>query len=690
MSISGITKFASNPTVQRIVSDLGNESKLLPVAILEASVLTGRSYQAQKRGGYYEFKETLLEGTLAAIIWMGGVKILNKVGDAFFKNVMKIDTAMDWKQVANYAKGRLNSEQFIKRAYSAKFAKLLLSVGLSIYAVGTILPKYKQKLTRESIERQKKEKEKLDAQQAAKKPAVNPDGTPIIPQNIKVSDLPKPANAGGHGHGVSFTGSKLKSKDPSFTGAFDIISKVGYALENQAIPQLAVVDTGITGGRVINSRNKDEAIEYVFRDASSAMFYYFCIPFLNKRFASMFDKKLGVNTMLDPKALNPVTDAIKSRIGEIAKANNGVIGIEEIQKALLGSNNETISQALKSALEANKGALTPQQIQVLVKDADSVLAKAAEEAVKASSGPFLKGLASDPALVKGIISRAATVAKVQADTVTAGNIRAISNLLDDVVKAAPSAAPEVQKASKVMSRLADIIHGRVQSGGTIPERTITTIEKMIGKINPASVDEGIMKKLTEAVSAIKQSGAASGVVTAETLEEVLKGGMAHDSQFIQKVLSGLNGAVKNPTKFVSAGHKVELQEATKLYAERLMEELKKIGGLKSGEQVSMEKVSEAINNTLSKTKSKTLLAKVLYIVAGIAIASLFLSTIIPKVQYMITKLRTGKEGFPGVAGLLDDDKPKTTKPEVPLFTQKVEYNSSSAAFNTFLKNHKTK
>ncbi|MEW5971961.1 MAG: hypothetical protein AB1706_19170, partial [Pseudomonadota bacterium] len=507
MSISGITKFASNPTVQRIVSDLGNESKLLPVALLEASVLTGRSYQAQKRGGYYEFKETLLEGTLAAIIWMGGVKILNKVGDAFFKNVMKIDTAMDWKQVANYAKGRLNSEQFIKRAYSAKFAKLLLSVGLSIYAVGTILPKYKQKLTLESIERQKKEKEKLEAQQAGKKPAVNPDGTPVIPQNIKVSDLPKSASAGGHGHGVSFTGNKLKSKEPTFTGAFDIISKVGYALENQAIPQLAVVDTGITGGRVINSRNKDEAIEYVFRDASSAMFYYFCIPFLNKRFASMFDKKLGVNTMLDPKALNPVTDAIKSRIGEIAKANGGVVGIEDIQKALLGSGNETVSQALKSALTANKGALTPQQVQVLVKDAESALAKAAEEAVKMSSSPFLKSLASDPAILQGIVSRAATVAKVQADTITAGNVRALSNLLDDVVRTSPGVAPEIQKLSKSIGRIADVAHGKIQSGRAIPNSTINAIEKLIGKITPASVDESVMKKLAEAVQAIKQSGA---------------------------------------------------------------------------------------------------------------------------------------------------------------------------------------
>jgi hypothetical protein len=33
--------------------------------------------------------------------------------------------------------------------------------------------------------------------------------------------------------------------------------------------------------------------------------------------------------------------------------------------------------------------------------------------------------------------------------------------------------------------------------------------------------------------------------------------------------------------------------------------------------------------------------------SGFAVSALFLSTIIPKMQYLITKLRTGQNSFPG-------------------------------------------
>ena len=39
-----------------------------------------------------------------------------------------------------------------------------------------------------------------------------------------------------------------------------------------------------------------------------------------------------------------------------------------------------------------------------------------------------------------------------------------------------------------------------------------------------------------------------------------------------------------------------------------------------------------------------------YLGVGLGVSILFLSTLIPKMQYWITKLRTGKDGFPGVDG----------------------------------------
>jgi hypothetical protein len=38
----------------------------------------------------------------------------------------------------------------------------------------------------------------------------------------------------------------------------------------------------------------------------------------------------------------------------------------------------------------------------------------------------------------------------------------------------------------------------------------------------------------------------------------------------------------------------------------------------------------------------------LFMGTGLAVSALFLSTIIPKMQYLITKLRTGENVFPGI------------------------------------------
>lgn len=711
VSGQALTKLASNKGVQCVLSDLGNESKLLPILLLETGVMAGRCYHAKKRGGFYEFKETLLEGLLAAAVWMGGVKILNKAADMAFKAALNIDTKMDWKQVANAAKGRLNPEKFIKMTYSAKLIKLLVSVGASIFTVGFLLPKYKQKLTRESIERQKKEKAQKDAAlglSQQNKPAKNNtiqtgSNQIVIPRNITVKDLAKLANAPigssvrfegtpeKHQGQVSFTGkAKSSGKDPAFTGAFDIISRVGYALENQAIPQLAVVDSGITGGRVINSRNKDEAIEFLFRDAASCMFYYFAVPFMTKRFANMFDAKLGVNTLLDPKALNPLTEEFNRRIVELAKVNKGVIGIDDIQRAILGTNNETVIKSIQSTLGASKGkALTTDQIK-------NIVSKALADTAGMPQSELIKELQTT---LKAIGPRAANVAKMQADVVTSGNIRSLSNLLDDLVRNAKSgASTELTGAAKAMGELSTKVYGQVQSGGGLNQNTIKQVESIISKLQGSNIDDALMSKISQGLNAIKASSGAAGVITQEALEEVIKGGLVRDSRFLSKILSGINGAVVNPKAYVAGHEKAGLQKAIETYSKRVITELQKSGAIEPGKPVDVKKVQEAISNTLTKTKNKNILAKGLYLTVGIVIATIFLAWVIPKAQYLITKMRTGKDSFPGVAGLLDEEEKTTNKTQpstsalasashqsAPVAQQQKSYDTGSAAFDHFLK-----
>jgi hypothetical protein len=601
VSSSAVSNFVNKKGVQRVLSDLGNESKLLPILLIEVGGLTGRSYHAQKRGGYYEFKETLLEGALAAAVWMCGIKVLNKVADALLKNIAKIDTSVDWKQLPNMAKGRIDPDKFLKTTYAAKFAKLAFSVGVSIYTVGALIPKYKQRLTKESIERKKKAEAANPAKQKItfsnnQKPSLvsdyNHNAKIELPQNITAAQLNniakspinnvrftgnKPQETISNNQ-LSFTGNKPQEKisnnQPSFTGLIDVISKVGFALENQAIPQLAVNDLGITGGRIINARNNDEAVEIFFRDMVSSMFYYFCIPFFSITLASMFDKKLGIHTKLDPKSLNPVTEAFQQRIFEIARANKGVIGIDDIQKALLGTQNEAVFNSVKNALmtSANQQ-MSPQQLQALLNNTDDILAKALAQTANASKEQIVKQVQVQLAEIS---KRAVVVAQNNANQATSSAIRNMSNLLDDLAKTGGRNVTDVKQIAKTVQEISNKAYAQVQGGKGLDQNIIKEIEKAITALSKTNLDESLLGRVKDSFKAIQASSASTGYITKEALEELVKGGLSRDKNFISRILTGIRGsAVTDPTRYISPAEHKQVQETITTYAKRLLGELDK-------------------------------------------------------------------------------------------------------------------
>ena len=61
---------------------------MAPIIGLEATVTGGRTVQAHKRGGKDEARERLIEETTGAIVWLGGVKVINDcVGDPLLKKL---------------------------------------------------------------------------------------------------------------------------------------------------------------------------------------------------------------------------------------------------------------------------------------------------------------------------------------------------------------------------------------------------------------------------------------------------------------------------------------------------------------------------------------------------------------------------------------------------------------------------
>ena len=65
------------------------------------------------------------------------------------------------------------------------------------------------------------------------------------------------------------------------------------------------------------------------------------------------------------------------------------------------------------------------------------------------------------------------------------------------------------------------------------------------------------------------------------------------------------------------------------------------------EQAKKADVKEITTSTLKKASKHNFKMNLLNWGSGFVVSALFLSTLIPKTQYLITKMRTGQDSFPG-------------------------------------------
>ena len=104
----------------------------------------------------------------------------------------------------------------------------------------------------------------------------------------------------------------------------------------------------------------------------------------------------------------------------------------------------------------------------------------------------------------------------------------------------------------------------------------------------------------------------------------------------KKTKQYIPGASKNEFKFVSNDKLYNLKQQVEDYINLLCKDAR-------DGKISLK--------TLENAKKKNIVGAGLNFVVGFATAAVFLSTIIPKVQYWITRVKTGKNEFPGTYGL---------------------------------------
>ncbi len=323
-----ISNFANTKGVRDFTSKLCTPAALLPVILLETSVITGRTYQAKKRGGNIEARERLTEESIASVVWLWGITTINKTFDFLINKIGKIkektgvkdfdfDTGNDHvRQPFEHVTEGLSKS---KKNFIAilKFSKIVASVAIPIGFMGFILPKINQKITQNTLN--KKEQKTGEYLQPIK----------IEHRKQKRTDM----------HEFLLT-SKGSATNPKFSGGsfFEIAA---HQLENNGISQILTNDAGLFTGRAVNARNEYERREILFRDITSAFFYVAATPLIYKGLCAL-DSLKGKNTELSPD----IAHDLHKKLIEKAFGDKDLLSKSEFTETVLGKRLPEISNTI--------------------------------------------------------------------------------------------------------------------------------------------------------------------------------------------------------------------------------------------------------------------------------------------------------------------------------------------------------
>lgn len=175
-------------------------------------------------------------------------------------------------------------------------------------------------------------------------------------------------------------------------------------------------------------------------------------------------------------------------------------------------------------------------------------------------------------------------------------------------------------------------------GGFMP---IETFKQKITEFVPAAEVEKYTK-LAEKMSALQPKVAEVGRITLEQAERVFKGGYLNDPEFLKNLYELSFGKDKksgianylNPYKFISDGDVNLVDSDLKYFVQQIIEKASN-----AGKDITSDFIEKAAKSNFRKN--------VLNWGSGFVVSALFLSTLIPKIQYWLTKKITGSNAFPG-------------------------------------------
>lgn len=286
----------NSPKVAKFITAMTKNDAMAPIVALESVVVTGRTYQAYKRGGSEEARERGFEEVSGSIVWLGGVKSFNALGDKTIEWILK-------KPNARFDVGtdkilRTPFDNFISKAAPKGFsprsialmkgAKVVTSVALANLLIGVIVPK------------------------------INHTVTTIMRSNKDVTAQTDNNNTSSSGKNINFKG-----------GGIGALNAFTNAIENTNTGKLLSTDIGTVSGRTYNARTKEERREILFRDISSIYFYMWAQGHVGNALNLI---ESGRSTRLNPEA----AATLNKHLEEFLDSHGSEMSIEEFKKYVLG------------------------------------------------------------------------------------------------------------------------------------------------------------------------------------------------------------------------------------------------------------------------------------------------------------------------------------------------------------------
>lgn len=279
--------------INKITSTFGDHSSLLPLFtkdVVNSAGMTAFSYEA---GGKIEGKDRFIDEFGTQAIWLGGLPFFKWGFNKTAYKLANISSDVDVRLLNNkeqlavaqkYAETLKNKSISKSLNHAIKNTKLAKNLFLGKFATATALTltsyftlvKVKQEYTKKQIEKQfwaKKSEQAFYSDKVAKSPAFKA----FLNDNKQ----------------------NQTNKNVSFKGLGSTLSKFMF----DPVKNLFIVDAGITGERLANSRTKHELVEYSIKEGGFLFFMYVAGKYLQQGI-EILSEKLGKPIELHAEVLS--------------------------------------------------------------------------------------------------------------------------------------------------------------------------------------------------------------------------------------------------------------------------------------------------------------------------------------------------------------------------------------------------